>query len=201
LTPPQSDLEVVVDPERAAALMHPPRRRVLEALGEPGSAATLARSLSLPRQRVNYHLRELAERGLAERGLVELQEERVNGSCTERIYARASRTYTISDAALGPLAGAPEAVLDRFSAAYQIALAARTVGELGKLQAGAAAADQKLASLALDTEVRFSSPRHAFSEELSALVADLIGRYHDERAEKGRTYRLHLGAYPKPKAP
>ena len=52
-------LEVVAEPERAAALLHPARRQLLEALDEPLSAASLAERLSLPRQRVNYHLREL----------------------------------------------------------------------------------------------------------------------------------------------
>ena len=60
MTPqPAPPLQVVDDPERAAAMLHPLRMRMLETLREPHSAASLARILELPRQKVNYHLREL----------------------------------------------------------------------------------------------------------------------------------------------
>ena len=53
-------VDVIEETERAQALLQPARLELLERLREPGSAAAVARDLGLPRQRVNYHLRELA---------------------------------------------------------------------------------------------------------------------------------------------
>jgi DNA-binding transcriptional ArsR family regulator len=50
----------VVDASGVDALNHPIRRAVLKALREPNSAAAVARDIGLPRQKVNYHLKELA---------------------------------------------------------------------------------------------------------------------------------------------
>ena len=53
------DVEVIQSPQAAAAALDPVRARLLAELSEPASAATLAARLSLPRQKVNYHLRAL----------------------------------------------------------------------------------------------------------------------------------------------
>ena len=191
-------IEVVDEATRARALMHPARRALLECLDEPSSAAALARRLDQPRQRVNYHLRELESEAL-----VEMVEERRRGSVTERVYRRVGRSYAISSAALGRLGSRPEQVRDRFSSDYQIALAARAVEELGALREGADAAGKKLATLSLETEVAFESPeeRHAFAEELSRAVAELSARYHRPDADGARAFRLYVGAYPRPTEP
>lgn len=190
-----ASIDVIEEPRRAQVLLHPARLRLLEQLAEPGSAAGLARRLGLPRQRVNYHLRELE----AQR-LVEVVEEKRRGNCVERVYRRTGGAYAISSAALGSLGTTPEAIQDRFSAAYQIALASQAIRDLGMLQEGARAAGKRLPTFALETEVRFASPgeRHAFAEELSAAVAALVAKYHDEDDPDGRVFRFHLGAYPRP---
>ena len=169
---------------------------MLENLEEPASAAALARRLDLPRQRINYHLRELE----AQR-LIELVEEKRKGNVTERIYQRTGRSYAISTAALGNLGSKPSDVQDRFSSAFQIALASQAIRDLAVLRAGAAAAEKKLPTFALQVEVRFASAdkRNEFAEELAAHVADLVRKYHDDKAPGGRDFRFYLGAYPKPK--
>ena len=91
-------------------LLHPTRLAILEALDAPGSATTLARRLEAPRQKLNYHLRELEAVGL-----VQLVEERKRGSVCERIYERAGNSYAISTAALGRLGSSPDRVSDRRS--------------------------------------------------------------------------------------
>lgn len=189
-------VDVIAEPRRAQVLLHEGRLELLELLAEPASAAALARRLGLPRQRVNYHLRELE----SER-LIELVEERRKGSATERIYRRTGESYAISPAVLGGLDTRPEDMHDRFSAAFQIALASRSIRELGALAAGARAAGQTLPTFALETVVRFASAadRNAFGEELAAALADLVRRYHDDSASRGREFRVQLGAYPKPK--
>src|SRR5262245_37054100 len=93
-----SPVAVVRDTARAASLMDPMRVALLERLGEPGSSSSLARDLGLPRQRINYHLRELEKAGF-----VELVEERRKGNCVERLVKATARTYLISPEVLGAL--------------------------------------------------------------------------------------------------
>ena len=87
---------------------------------------------------------------------------------------------------------------DRLSAKYLIALAARVVREVGQLMRRALASEQRLATLSIDTEIRFRSAaeRAAFSEELAASVAGLAARYHDATTAGGRAHRLIVLAYP-----
>ena len=47
-----ASVQLVSDPRQAAMLAAPLRQRILEALAEPGSATTMARSLGLARQKV-----------------------------------------------------------------------------------------------------------------------------------------------------
>jgi len=190
-------VDVIEEPRRAQVLLQEARIKLLENLAEPSSAAALARRLDLPRQRVNYHLRELE----AQR-LIELIEEKRRGNVVERIYRRTARSYAISTAALGGLGTVPSDIQDRFSSAYQIALASQAIRELAVLQAGAEAAKKKLPTFGLEVEVRFASAatRSAFAEELAASVADLVRKYHDEKAKGGRVFRFYLGGYPRPKS-
>jgi DNA-binding transcriptional ArsR family regulator len=149
--------------------------------------------MKLPRQRVNYHLRELERHGL-----VELVEERRKGNCLERLVRATARYYLISPEALGRLGSDPAAMQDRFSAAYLVGVAARAIRELAVLRLRADRARKRLATLTVEAQVRFASAedRHAFAEELATAVARLAAKYHNEKAEGGRSYRFFLGAYP-----
>ena len=80
-------IDVIEEPKRAQVMLHATRLELLENLGEPSSAATLARRLGLPRQRINYHLRELE----AQR-LIEVVKETRKGNCVERSYRYLSTT-------------------------------------------------------------------------------------------------------------
>jgi DNA-binding transcriptional ArsR family regulator len=181
--------------ERIASLLHPLRRRLLEELAEPDSAAGLARRLSLPRQRLNYHLRELEREGL-----VELVQERRKGNCTERLVRATARSYLLLPRSVGDPGAEAERVRDRFSSAYLLAVAARLIREVAELRSKAERAGTTLPTLTLQTDVRFASPAalHAFSEELATEVARLAARHHDDDAPGGRTFRFVLGAHPAP---
>lgn len=189
------DIEVLDEPAAAAAALDPTRARLLAALREPGSATSVAAALGESRQKVNYHLRALEAAGL-----VELVEERPRRGLTERIVVATARSYVVSTAALGP-GGADPARTDRWSSRYLVALGARLVREVGALARGAERAGQPLATLAIDTEVRFASAaeRAAFTEELAATVRVLAARYHDEEAPEGRRHRLVVAAHPIPR--
>jgi DNA-binding transcriptional ArsR family regulator len=188
-----ADYEVIQAPERAAALFDPARRQLLVRLHEPDSAAGLARKLGLPRQRVNYHLRELEKDGL-----VELVEERKRGNCTERLMRATARSFVIGPEALGVLGTTPEEAGDRLSAGYLMSLAARMLRDVAGLVGRARRESKRVATLALDAEVRFASAaaRAAFAEELAEAVAALAARYNDDQAPEGRSFRLVVGVHP-----
>lgn len=189
------DVEVLDDPATSVAALDPRRARVLAALAEPGSATTVAAALGEPRQRVNYHLRALEGAGL-----VEVVEERPRRGLTERVVVASARSYVVSPAALGPVAADPDRV-DRWSSRYLIAVAARLLREVGGLARRAEATGRPLATLAIDTEVRFASAadRAAFTEELTTAISGLAAKYHDETAPDGRPHRLVVAAHPVPR--
>ena len=187
------DIETVEDPAAAAALMDPLRARILSELTEPHSAASLAERVGLPRQKVNYHLRALEERGLAR-----VAEERRWGGITERRLVATAASYVVSPDALGPLASDPERTADRLSAGYLIALAARAVREVGRLVRRARVEEKRLATLSLDTQVNFATPadRADFTHELGEAITNLVARYHRPEAPDGRVHRLVVLAHP-----
>jgi DNA-binding transcriptional ArsR family regulator len=189
------DIAVIEDPLAAAALLDPIKARILAELSEPASAAGLAARLGLPRQKVNYHLRSLESHQL-----VEPAQERRWGGLTERLMVATAASYVVSPACLGAIATNPARNNDRLSASYLIALAARIVREVGALWTTARAQDKRLATLSIDTVIRFRSAadRAAFTNDLAEAVAGLVARYHDERAPGGRGHRLVVAAYPAP---
>jgi DNA-binding transcriptional ArsR family regulator len=190
------ELSVIDDPAAAGVSLDPVRARLLAELAEPGSASSLAGKVGLARQKVNYHLRTLEQHGL-----IELLEERRKGNMTERVMQATAASYVISPAALGAVAPDPRRAPDRLSARWLIAVAARTVREVGELVAGATRTGKRLATFAADGEVRFASAadRAAFADELAQAVTALVGKYHDESAPGGRPHRVVVAVHPAPK--
>jgi DNA-binding transcriptional ArsR family regulator len=189
------DVEVISDPAAAITALDPVRTRLLSELGEPASAATLATRTGITRQKVNYHLRALEHRGL-----VVAAGERKWGGLTERLMVASASSYVVSPKALGPVGADPARSGDRLSASYLVALAARSIREVGELWRRSRDADKRLATLSIDTAVRFASPseRARFASDLTDAVTGLVARYHDETAPRGRTHRLVVAAYPAP---
>ncbi|GAA1262182.1 helix-turn-helix domain-containing protein [Saccharothrix xinjiangensis] len=187
------DVAVIEDPATAEVTLDPVRVRLLAELVEPGSATTLAAKVGLPRQKVNYHLRTLEQHGL-----VELAEERRRGNMTERVMRATAASYVISPVALAAVQPDPARSPDRLSARWLLAVAARTVRDVGHLITGASKAGKRVATFALDGEVRFASAaeRAAFAEELAAAVTGLVAKYHDESAAGGRAHRVVVAVHP-----
>lgn len=187
------DVTVIDDPAAAEVSLDPVRSRLLAELAEPGSATALAAKVGLPRQKVNYHLRALEKHGL-----VELAEERRKGNMTERVMRATAASYVISPSALGAVQPDPERAPDRLSARWLLAVASRLVQEVGALITGSAKAGKRVATFAMDGEVRFASAadRAAFAEELSGAVAALVSKYHDESAPGGRAHRVIVAVHP-----
>lgn len=188
------DVEVIDDATVAATVLEPIRARVLSVLREPGSATTVAAALGETRQKVNYHLRALEEIGL-----VRFVEERPRRGLTERVMVASARSYVLSPEVLGDSAADPTTI-DRLSSSYVLALASRVVREVADLAWRARAADKPLATLAIDTDIRFASAadRADFTRELTEAVSSLAARYHDEQAPGGRWHRVVTLAHQRP---
>lgn len=199
-----SGLSVVRDANQAAALLyHPLRLRILAALLEPDSATGVARRMNLPRQTVNYHVQELARaRLLARAG------RRRRRHLYEQRYVATARGYLLSPELLGELAADPAQVADSLSARYLLGLASKVQAELSRSAELAAAAGKRLATLSINTEVRFVSPeqRAAFTEELQRAILEITARHSSPFAKpdglpgEGRPYRLVVGCYSIPPA-
>ena len=189
------DIHVIDQPDAAAVALEPVRSRLLAELSEPASAATLAHRLGIARQKVNYHLRALEAHGL-----VRAFGTRMWGGLTERLMVASAASYVVSPAALGPAAADPSQSADRLAASYLIALGARIVREVSDLMRRAARAGRQLATLSIDTEIRFATAadRAAFTRELTDAVLELVSRYHQPAAAEGRSHRLVLVAHPLP---
>ena len=193
----QSELEAVADRRSAAVLVkHPLRVDILRAAHAPTSASRIASELGLPRQKVNYHVRELARAGLLRRA-----GRRKRGNMYEQRYVATARQYVLSPEVLGELAADPEQVTDVWSAAYLMALGGRMGSELARVTRDAADKGQRLATLSMQVEVGFANAkqRAAFAAALSQAVTDIVGK-HSVPAEGAASgaYRLVLGCYPLP---
>jgi DNA-binding transcriptional ArsR family regulator len=192
------DVQVIDDPMAATVALEPVRSRMLAELAEPASAAALGARLGIARQKVNYHLRALEAHQL-----VREAEKRRWGGLTERLLVATAASYIVSPSALGRAATDPERARDRLSASYLIALGGRIVREVSELLHLSRQADRALATLSIDTEIRFRSAaeRAAFTDELTQAVTGLAARYHDATAPGGRSHRVVIVAHPMPIEP
>jgi DNA-binding transcriptional ArsR family regulator len=192
------DIAVIADPAVAGVSLDPIRARLLAELTEPGSATMLAARIGLPRQKVNYHLKTLEAHGL-----VEMVDERRKGNVNERLMRATAASYVISPTVLASVEPDPARSPDPLSASRLLAVAARLVRDIGTLTTGAAEARRRIATFAIDGEIRFASAADlaAFADELAGAVAALMSKYHDESAEKGRDHRIVVALHPSTKEP
>jgi predicted ArsR family transcriptional regulator len=189
------DLQVIHDPAAATVALEPIRSRLLAELNQPASAASVAAKVGLTRQKANYHLNALQSHKL-----IEEAGQKKWGGLTERLFVATAASYVVAPNAMGLASTDPAKTRDRLSASYLIALAARVVQEVSDLVRRAREADKHLATLSIDTEIRFRSAaeRAAFTAELTRTIADLAARYHDSSAPGGRAHRLVVVAHPLP---
>jgi DNA-binding transcriptional ArsR family regulator len=179
----------------AAAVLSPERLRLVRELAEPATAAELAKRLGETRQRLNYHLRELEKAGV-----VRLVEERKKRGLTERVVVATATAYVVSPDVLGPLAARPEHVHDRLSSAYQVAICAQAIRDLGELRGRAERAGKQLPTLTVQTDIRFASAAdmNAAAEELASALAAIAHKYHRDQtvAPDGRLFTFVLAGRP-----
>lgn len=160
-------------PAPPRATLSPLRRRLLDLLAEPASASDLARRLDLPRQKINYHLRELHRMGLVEPA----GERQRRGFVERRMRAVAG---------------------DRFSSAHLYVAASRLADDVATLRERAADAGRPILTFTLEVDIDFASPRdlRAFAAEATEALARLAAAHHRPDEPKARRHRVLLGAHP-----
>jgi DNA-binding transcriptional ArsR family regulator len=182
------------DVERMREALSPIRLKMLRALKAPGSAASLASVLDMPRQKVGYHLRALEAAGL-----VVLVEERARRGFTERLFVASAEAFVVDPAILQD--GQPDRarVQDRHAAEHLIGAASEMVREVTRMRAAADAEGARLLTFTLESQVAFATPQamEAFTHDLAKALADLVAAY--DTPEGGRAYSLTLGGHPTPR--
>ena len=185
-------VETITTPRRAAAILaHPLRPRILAHAREPISASELARRLDQPRQRLNYHVRQLAQHDLLE--AVGQQRRR---NMVEQQYIASAQAYVLTPAVLGDAAPAGAGNQDQTSAAQLIGLCARAQNDVARLIETGHAAGIRVRTLSLQADVAFDTAeqRTTFMDEIKSAINDVAARYHGKAS--GRVFRLVFGCYP-----
>lgn len=165
------DVEIIREPDRAVAVLHPLRRRILALLTEPAGAATLARRLRMPRQRLNYHLRALEKAGV-----IEIMGTRKARGCTERLMQRRSRQVLLHPFLLDPRSSRPSTRIDPRSWSYLRSRVLRLLRDISVVEE-----DGSRPPLALESTVGFASEqsREKFEAALGKSFRDLAVRFGD----------------------
>jgi hypothetical protein len=124
----------------------------------------------------------------------------------ERRYRATAQGYILSPELLGRLGVPREKAEDAFSAAALLGLMSLAQAELGRASREATAQSKRLATLSINSELRFETAeqRALFTERLQQAVVETIARYGspyslaDGSPGAGRPYRLVVGCYPIP---
>jgi DNA-binding transcriptional ArsR family regulator len=180
---------LIEDMEAAMLALDPIKRRLLAALREPGSAASLAKRLELPRQQLGYHLRALETAGL-----IRLVEERKRRGFVERILVAAAHAFVLDPALLSPRDAVD--AQDRHAAEHLVDVAGGVVREVTRMRSAAEAAGQRLLTFTIEADLGFAQPQdfEDFSSALAKAIADLATRYAPGPERRG--YHVVVGAHP-----
>jgi DNA-binding transcriptional ArsR family regulator len=183
-------VHVVEDIEALQVLGHPLRVRILEALREPGSAATVAREVGETRQKINYHLKELERVRL-----VEPVGERRSGNFIETLYEAAGRSFLVSPQVAWSDPRRLDTLRQQHSLENLVMVGAQLQRDAISLLDRAAFDGEEIASAAVEADVHFADEkdRAAFLDEYLAAVQKLCDRYG---GREGLPYRVVLAAHP-----
>jgi DNA-binding transcriptional ArsR family regulator len=176
--------------EGLQALCHPTRVEMLDVLREPASAASVARRLGQPRQRIHYHLKALEVAGL-----VEPVEARRNGNFVETLYRAVARAFVVAPEVARQGSRRLDALRSQHSLETLVALGERLQRDAAELLDRAAYDGEQIASAAVSAETRFASSedRAAFMREYLESTKRLLEKYG---AEEGAPYRVVLTVHP-----
>lgn len=184
--------KTISEPRAVEALAHPIRRRVLSKLRAPNTAASIARAIGLPRQKVNYHLKELARAKL-----VRSAGQRLNGHLIEKLYEAVAGTFVVSPRMAWDDERRDKALRDQISLERLVGLGEQLQQDANGLLDRAAYDNEEIPSASVEAEIRFANEedRTAFMEEYLKALGPLLERYG---ARVGREFRVALAVYPNP---
>jgi DNA-binding transcriptional ArsR family regulator len=183
-------VHTVRDADGLRALAHPTRVALLELLSEPASAASIARKLGQPRQRVNYHLQALHEVGLVERVGTQRQ-----GNFVESLYRAAARSFVVAPEVAWADPRRLETLRRQHALGTLVSIGAQLQRDAAALLDRAAFEDEEIAAAAVSAETRFASEREraAFLREYFAATRALVEKYG---GTIGQPYRAVIAIHP-----
>jgi len=186
----QAAVKILDEPEALQVLGHPLRVQILEALREPASAAMVARRVGQPRQKVNYHIKELEEAGL-----VRATGERRTGNFIETLHQSVARTFVVAPHVAWGDPRRVEAMAEQHSLRQLVVLGGRLQRDAAALLDRAAFDGEEIASASVEAEVHFEdeADRAAFMRDYLKALKMLLDRYG---AKEGAPYRAILTTYP-----
>jgi len=160
--------------DAATLLAHPLRPQILALAQHPISASDLARNLAVPRQRLNYHVQQLAAAGFLKR-----TGQQRKGNMVEQQYVATARCYVLVPELLAEVAPGPAGSEESSSAGHLLALCARAQADVAAIVESADAAGVRVRTLAQLNDVRFESAaqRARFSSALLEAVANVIAEH------------------------
>jgi len=155
--------------------------------------------MDLPRQRVNYHVRELARAGFLRRA-----ERRRKRNMFEQRYVAGAAGYLLSPELLGAVGADWRAIPDTASAEYLLALVSQVQSDLMRAWKWASERTGGLPTISLKTQFRFENQRgrERFAQALRDAIVEVVTRHTKayQRADgepgPGSPYRLVIGSYP-----
>ena len=192
-------IDSVEDVARASALLSPLRLEILRLARQPISASELSRLLKLPRQRVNYHVRQLARSGFLKQA-----GRRRRRNMIEQRYTSSADGYLLSPELLGAVGADWRRIEDATSAAYLLALCCQMETDLCRLRRGSQKTETDVSTVSLKSQFRFENDqrRQACTRALREAVIRIIAEHTtpylrpDGSPAAGLPYRLVLGCYP-----
>jgi DNA-binding transcriptional ArsR family regulator len=183
-------VEVLDDADRVAAVTHPLRVAILEALREPNSASGVARAISETRQKTNYHVKALLDAGL-----LKAVGERRRGNFVEQLYQSVAPTFLVAPAIAWSDDRRDAALRAQLPLEHLVRVGERLQRDAIGLLDRAAFDGDDIAAAAVEAEVRFAdeTARAAFLGEYLAAVEPLLKKYGSRRGDR---YRVALAVYP-----
>ena len=186
-------VEVLDEPAQVAALAHPLRVAVLDALRSPESAAGVARAIGESRQKVNHHVKALQDVGL-----VRSVGERRTGNFVEPLYESVAGTFLVSPRLAWGTGDRAGALRSQLPLEHLVLLGERVQRDATALLDRAAFDGEEIASLSVEATVRFKdeAARSAFMEEYLALLKPLLRKHGARRGSGDEPFRVAVAVYP-----
>jgi DNA-binding transcriptional ArsR family regulator len=168
------EIEPIESLERASALLHPLRVRLLGLAAEPVSAVELARDLGETPQKINYHLRELEKAGLLKR----VREEKVR-NLTKAYFQAQAKSLWFSPKLVSERGAEARIARDQVSLHNLLGLSRQLERDVIRLLNSSQSEGAAAASLGVTADLAFPNgeARRGFMEAYVATLDDLIHRF------------------------